>query len=36
LCEDRLANGTGGVASLGGFFDEENELVHRLILLRGE
>jgi len=35
LGEDRLANGAGRVASVGGFFDEKNEIVHRLILLRG-
>jgi hypothetical protein len=35
LSEDRLANGARGVAAIGGFFDKENEIVHRLILLRG-
>lgn len=35
LSEDRLVNGTRGVAALGGFFDEENEIVHGLMLLRG-
>jgi hypothetical protein len=33
LREDRLANGTGGEASLGRFLDEKHEFVHRPILL---
>src|SRR5207248_36492 len=34
LGENRLTEGTRGVASLGSFFHEENEFVHRVILLR--
>jgi hypothetical protein len=34
LGEDRLADGAGRVAAIGGFVDKKNELVHRLILLR--